>query len=429
MIKFLRKRGRYWYGIIGTGAHDRREISLRCTLERVARKKLDELAVDRELEVNGLISPKSIRDAEKCPLDELFRGYLDDLQSLDRAALYVSHMKERGFILMRDCSWRYLRDIKADGFETWRKAKLETLSRPTINQYLQYFSAFLNWLVDHERLIKNPLVKVRKAQEADDHRFTRRAYTEAEISRLLAVLPRDLVAVVITGIYTGLRRGELEKLQWGDVCLDEAIPCLHVRAATTKNHKHAVQPLGFAAPILAAMRPPDAKPNTPVWGCLPRMRDFKLYWEQAGIVYEDEQHRRADFHSLRTTLGTMLTKHGAGQRVTQELLRHSDPRLTAGPYTDVSQLNTGAALDMLPDFTKGLPHMPLHEVDTVRNNSGQSETLPIKNGGEQVPAVVRDNGDLSLEKNGSGGRIRTSALSTNQPRITVTVKHKKLHQQ
>jgi hypothetical protein len=42
-----------------------------------------------------------------------------------------------------------------------------------------------------------------------------------------------------------------------------------------------------------------------------------------------------------------LTKNGSLQRLTQELMRHSDPSLTANIYTDVSQLPTFDAVASL----------------------------------------------------------------------------------
>ena len=42
---------------------------------------------------------------------------------------------------------------------------------------------------------------------------------------------------------TGLRRGELEQLEWRDLHLDGAAPFVSVRRSTTKNHKPAPIPI------------------------------------------------------------------------------------------------------------------------------------------------------------------------------------------
>ena len=68
------------------------------------------------------------------------------------------------------------------------------------------------------------------------------------------------------------------------------------------------------------------------------METYRRDLAKAGIPYLDEQGRRVDFHSLRLTFGTNLVLSGAHPRVVQELMRHSDIRLTMKLYTDVSKL-------------------------------------------------------------------------------------------
>ena len=46
----------------------------------------------------------------------------------------------------------------------------------------------------------------------------------------------------------------------------------------------------------------------------------------------------ADFHALRKTFGTNSAKSGVPFRVAMELMRHSDPNLTAKTYTDAGML-------------------------------------------------------------------------------------------
>jgi integrase len=68
------------------------------------------------------------------------------------------------------------------------------------------------------------------------------------------------------------------------------------------------------------------------------------------VCYFDQQGRRVDFHSLRLTFGTNLVLSGAHPRVVQELMRHSDIRLTMKLYTDVSKLPMREAVAALPSF-------------------------------------------------------------------------------
>ena len=50
------------------------------------------------------------------------------------------------------------------------------------------------------------------------------------------------------------------------------------------------------------------------------------------------------------TYNMNLELAGASVQVRQELLRHSDPRLTTGAYTDTTRLETASLIEKLPDF-------------------------------------------------------------------------------
>ena len=76
---------------------------------------------------------------------------------------------------------------------------------------------------------------------------------------------------------------------------------------------------------------------------------MKNDWQAAGILVVDKGIR-VDFHSFRKTFCTMMFKCGVSQRVAQEAMRHSEARLTNQVYTDCSQLNTSAAIDILPSI-------------------------------------------------------------------------------
>ena len=86
--------------------------------------------------------------------------------------------------------------------------------------------------------------------------------------------------------------------------------------------------------------------------------------------------RKVDFHALRNTFTTKLARAGVPQRLVQELMRHSDPRLTAMVYTDGSQLPTFAAvenLEWLDDSNVGID-----EIDSQKPDFGCH--LPSLNG-------------------------------------------------
>ena len=154
---------------------------------------------------------------------------------------------------------------------------------------------------------------------------------------------------------TGLRRGELGKLEWRDMHLEGENPFLNVRRSTTKNRKPPPTPIDAElAAELEKIRPKNAYPKQRVFeGRLPRMKRFRLDLKAAGIETVDAAGGRVDFHALRMTFQMFLTLNGTSPRVAMELMRHSDIRLTMKTYTDSGLLPTAGAIKNLPSLLNG----------------------------------------------------------------------------
>jgi len=140
-------------------------------------------------------------------------------------------------------------------------------------------------------------------------------------------------------------------LRWGNVYLEAVPPCLEVEALHAKNRKRTkLELVGELAAELRQVRPAVASDADLVFLACPSMDEHRELLEKAGIPYKDAMGRQADIHSLRKTFATMLNGAGVGPRVAQELMRHSDMRLTMKEYTDTNLLPLSAGLALLPSL-------------------------------------------------------------------------------
>ncbi|MFQ5805025.1 MAG: tyrosine-type recombinase/integrase [Phycisphaerae bacterium] len=317
------------------------------------------------------------------------------------------------------CEFKHLGDTRAEPVQNWCDLRAaENMSTRTRNTYTGSLRAFVRWCVRDRRLASDPLETLSKADEATDVRRERRALTEDELARLLHVaelrplgeygreteqklasegkgkratwtkrpltfetidaaadraaerlrenpefvdrkrrLGRERVLTYKTLILTGLRRGELATLRWGDLELDGTQPYLIVRAKNAKNRKQetvAIRP--DLANALQAWRSECGNPansenvfNVPT--SLVRILDNDL--AVAGIPKTDADGRTIDVHALRHTTATYLARAGVAPRTAQSIMRHSDIRLTLGTYTDPTLLNSAEALEALPNLDAG----------------------------------------------------------------------------
>jgi integrase len=96
--------------------------------------------------------------------------------------------------------------------------------------------------------------------------------------------------------------------------------------------------------------------NQPVWSgswADDAAEMLRLDLEAACIPYRDQEGRVADFHALRHSYITLLSRSGVSPKMAQELARHSDIRLTRNVYTHAGLFDLAGAVDSLPALLPG----------------------------------------------------------------------------
>jgi integrase len=333
------------------------DIPLYTTDKQVAERKLADIINEKERERAGLIAPRLQRDSAQRTLKEHLADFVADLKTLGRSQKYCYHINARAGRLTDQCGWKMPGDVSVNNFVAWR-SKQTKRSPKTVNEHQNALNALLNWMTRQGRIEANPLREMPKIDVRGKQQM-RRAYTDDELRRLLAVAG-DHRLIYLTAAYTGLRLGELGQLVWGDLQLEHERPHIRARASTTKNRRDAVLPLHpmLLAELKAAKA--KAKPKDTSVRVFKHThtaiisRYMRADLEAAGIPRIDAMGRRIDFHALRYTFATKLASSGVSQRLAQELMRHSDPRLTANIYTNVTCLPTFEAVTELA-WTDGEP--------------------------------------------------------------------------
>ena len=340
--------------------------------------------------------------------------------------------EECGFQLLAD-----LKETKLTNWLLEQAAGEGKMSAATRNEYRKAFTGFCNWCVRTHRLTSNPLAHVPKANEKADPRRQRRALNEAELMRLLTVarwrplaeygretkqveqkvvpgakpkrsswtyvalkfdgieaatlrarerlkdnpdlvaklerLGRERALIYKTLLLTGLRKSELASITVAQLCLDDSLPHLILKAADEKNGEGSTLPLraDLADDLRAwlkdnskatraknpatiqirstAKKAAADKPLFTVPDALIKILNRDIL--AAGIAKRDERGRTVDVHALRHSFGTLLSKGGVAPRTAQAAMRHSKLELTMGVYTDPKLLDVAGAMDSLPSLS------------------------------------------------------------------------------
>ena len=111
-------------------------------------------------------------------------------------------------------------------------------------------------------------------------------------------------------------------------------------------------------------------------GHVPTYRTVKKDILSAGISPRDEYGRRFDLHAMRTTFGTLLSAAGVAPRVTMQLMRHSEMKLTMKTHMDTSHLRLAPAVAMLPSLSLPSMHALKHAQESVFSGQNESSTDP-----------------------------------------------------
>ena len=144
----------------------------------------------------------------------------------------------------------------------------ETMKPLSVNSFFRPLKVCLNYAVDSGFLRDRPYrgIKPLKGVQAEP-----KWWTPAEISKMLAaaevdpVAPRDAHLIVALALYLGMRRGEIDRMKWTDLALndDKPVACIRsVPTAKTKSGKTRYIPICIELKvILLRYRPAEVAPD------------------------------------------------------------------------------------------------------------------------------------------------------------------------
>ncbi len=254
----------------------------------------------------------------------------------------------------------------------FRDSVAATRSPVTANTRLKilrvaFQQAWRDGIIEDNPAAKIPLLKVPLSQTS------RRAFTLVELKTLLAVADGEWKGLILFGIYTGQRLGDIARLRWDNVDLTTDT------LAFTSQKTHRRQILPIATPLQKWLTD-HRNPGTPSNGCVfPAMlaqigkagrvgslsNQFYGLMASVGLVSARSHHAKADghgrdgrrgqsrlsFHSLRHTATSLMKNAGISPAIVQEFVGH-DSKAVSEHYTHIELSSLRKAADSLPSLTE-----------------------------------------------------------------------------
>jgi site-specific recombinase XerD len=166
------------------------EVTLNDAPAGAARQFLSGLERKAELVRPGVMSASEavIARHQARPLGEHIDAFEQHLRAKGVTKVHREDTKRYLQRLAEECSFVALPDLRREALERWLAGRSqEGMSARTRNAYRNALVSFCNWCVATDRLAPNPFGAVPKANEKAGPRRQRRALTEEELTRLLAV--------------------------------------------------------------------------------------------------------------------------------------------------------------------------------------------------------------------------------------------------
>jgi integrase len=196
----------------------------------------------------------------------------------------------------------------------------------------------------------------------------RRAFTLPELKNILSKASGEWRGIILFGLYTGQRLGDIAKLTWQNLDLDRQ----ELAFVTSKTGRNQRIPL--AGPLQRLITKLDAGDN-PKQPLFPRAAAVGLTGTLSNQFYEilidaglaetrshaaaatgkGRSSRRAfnalGFHALRHTATSLLKNAGISPAIVQDIIGHDSPAVSAH-YTHIEESAKRKALNAIPDLLR-----------------------------------------------------------------------------
>ncbi|MBX7174388.1 MAG: site-specific integrase [Pyrinomonadaceae bacterium] len=348
--------------------------------------------------INGRRFRKAIKEArtrrqaeqaERVLRDEIFEGRYGNggqkffADFVERSYKPFAKEHKKGYevevsvlrVLVEKFGNKRLYEIKPEEIENFKRLRASEItkrgvkrSKATVNRDISVLSAVFNLAKNFGEIKENPVknrikyysnlnTRTRILSEEEEIVFFNYIKNDIKFSRQVEIL-----------LYTGMRRGELFKLEWRDI--DFVNNCINLRRETTKTQKARPIPMFFnVREIFESLRDEtkNFEPKDKIFaGVASQLTAFSSRFKE---VADNLGFQDLTVHSLRHTFSTRANKYNVDAFAQKALLGHSKISMT-DRYTHVS-------LDTLKNSLVNFENSVKNKKDNSLNSYNKKRTAKI----------------------------------------------------
>ena len=201
----------------------------------------------------------------------------------------------------------------------------EGLAPATADLHLKLLRHGLNLAVDWGLLARNPAAKVKEFKECNQRE---RYLSDDELKRLMRVLRdyqnRPMACIVLWLLATGARAGEARSATWEDIDYDARVWV--IRSQTSKSKRRRSVPLNDIALSVLDELKASGRSSGPLF--VGKRGPYRYLGKNWARICEAADLQGFRCHDARHCFASMLVNAGHSLYEVQQVLGHSDPKVT-----------------------------------------------------------------------------------------------------
>lgn len=352
-----------------TGTQDRKEaLKIADTFESAAKRRktarqVQRVIADMYTELTGDGLPSSTVRA--------FIGEWLDRKDPELSAATRRHYHAKSALLLdflcEKADWEMSRITQAD-LVAFRNREVSRVSPSSANHAAKFVRMVFLAAKREGVMVENPAEFL--GNVASRERSARRAFTLDELRLLLAHATPEWQSMILFGLYTGQRLGDIALLTWQNIDTDAG----EIRLQTVKTGRQQILPIASPLARHIGVLPAHSDPGQPIH---PRAheivsregrvgtlsRQFYEIMTGAGLVPKRSHHTQGDgraarrstsdisFHALRHTATSLMKNAGISPAIVQEFIGHDSPAVSR-VYTHIETKSMRRAANVLPDLVR-----------------------------------------------------------------------------
>lgn len=376
-----KENSKYWFACFTLPSGRRTQRSTKTTDRKLAQKLADEFESATQIRLTERQARKVINDIHRTiggqsMSYETLRDWLSQWIKTKKGT--VSSTTFRVYRSVTDEFCEFLADraneemiyVTSANIASWRDANASKQSSSTANKKLKilrvaFRQAWRDGVIDDDPAAKVPTLKIKPSS------IVRRSFTISELRSVLKIADDEWKGMILFGLYTGQRLGDLARLDWKHIDLETKI----ISFSTEKTGRRQILPL--VASVQNWLETQYPMEDMRIGPLFPESHLTITRTEQVGTLsnrfYEllaeanlapkrthqkkkngkgrsrTRQASELTFHSLRHTATSLMKNAGVSPAIVQEFIGH-DSKAISDHYTHIETPALREAAEKLPSL-------------------------------------------------------------------------------